>query len=184
MFTSLYHDDQIVSINLYPLFSCCPWLYFWGSCTVLFSRLLYTHVRKAGVCYHCFCAVYNVCKWSDVLCPKVTTACWRITSSHYHHYTELSEGIKLVNDDVSPVNSPHKGQWLGALIFALICARINAWENNREAGDLRRYRAHYDVTVMIPMSFVFIINWLLDLRLSLTHKELNHVINHIWCNAK
>ena len=26
---------------------------------------------------------------------------------------------------------------------------INSWINYREAGDLRRYRAHYDVTVMI-----------------------------------
>ena len=26
---------------------------------------------------------------------------------------------------------------------------INGWVNNGEAGDLRRYRAHYDVTVMI-----------------------------------
>ena len=25
---------------------------------------------------------------------------------------------------------------------------INGWVNNREAGELRRYRAHYDVTVM------------------------------------
>ena len=25
---------------------------------------------------------------------------------------------------------------------------INGWVNNREAGDLRRYRAHYDVSVM------------------------------------
>ena len=25
---------------------------------------------------------------------------------------------------------------------------INSWVNNREAGDLRRYRAHYDVTEM------------------------------------
>ena len=25
---------------------------------------------------------------------------------------------------------------------------INEWVNNREAGDLRRYRANYDVTVM------------------------------------
>ena len=48
----------------------------------------------------------------------------------------------------STVNSPHKGQWRGALIFTLICARINGWVNNREAGDLRRYRGHYDVTVM------------------------------------
>ena len=27
-------------------------------------------------------------------------------------------------------------------------AWINGWVHNREAGDLRRYRAHYDVTVM------------------------------------
>ena len=48
----------------------------------------------------------------------------------------------------SPVNSPHKGQWRGALVFSLVCVRINGWVNNREAGDLRRYRTHYDVTVM------------------------------------
>ena len=48
----------------------------------------------------------------------------------------------------SPVNSPHKGQWRGALMFSLICVWINAWVNNCEVGDLRRYRIHYDVTVM------------------------------------
>ena len=36
----------------------------------------------------------------------------------------------------SPVNSPHKGQWRGALIFSVICAWINGWVNNRVAGDL------------------------------------------------
>ena len=41
------------------------------------------------------------------------------------------------------------GQWRGALMFSLICVEINGWENNREAGDLRRHRAHYDVMVMI-----------------------------------
>ena len=30
-----------------------------------------------------------------------------------------------------------------------ICAWINGWANNREAGDLRRHRAHYDVIVMM-----------------------------------
>ena len=49
----------------------------------------------------------------------------------------------------SPVNSPHKSQWRGALTFSLIYAWINGWVNNREAGDLRRHRAHYDVFVMI-----------------------------------
>ena len=48
----------------------------------------------------------------------------------------------------SPVNSPHKGRWRGALMFSLICARINSSVNNREAGDLRRHRAHYKVIVM------------------------------------
>ena len=48
----------------------------------------------------------------------------------------------------SPVNSPHKGQCRGALMFSFICVWINDWVNNREAGDLRRYRAHSDVIVM------------------------------------
>ena len=43
---------------------------------------------------------------------------------------------------------PHKGQWRGALMFTLICVWINYWAKNREAGDLRRHRAHYGVTVM------------------------------------
>ena len=48
----------------------------------------------------------------------------------------------------SPVNSPHKGQWLGTLMFFLICAWIKVWVNNRDAGDLRRHRVLYDVTLM------------------------------------
>ena len=39
----------------------------------------------------------------------------------------------------------------GALMFSLICVCINDWVNNREAGDLRRYRAHYDVIAMCKM---------------------------------
>ena len=48
----------------------------------------------------------------------------------------------------SPVNSPHTDQWRGALMFSLICAWTGSWVNNQDAGDLRRHRAHYDVTVM------------------------------------
>ena len=42
----------------------------------------------------------------------------------------------------------HKGQWRRALMFSLICTWINGWVNNGEAGDLRLYQGHYDVTVM------------------------------------
>ena len=48
----------------------------------------------------------------------------------------------------SSVNSPHRGQGRGALLFSLIYAWINGWVNNREAGDLRRLGAYYDVTLM------------------------------------
>ena len=33
-------------------------------------------------------------------------------------------------------------------VFFDLCLK-NGWENNREAGDLRRYRAHYDGIVMV-----------------------------------
>ena len=62
---------------------------------------------------------------------------------HFPRYWPFVRGIHR-----SPVNSPHKGQWRRALMFSLICTRINRRVNNREAGDLRRYFDHYDVTVM------------------------------------
>ena len=54
-----------------------------------------------------------------------------------------------------PVNSPHKGQWRGAMMFSLICTWISDWVNNREAGDLRRHRGHYDVNVMMILTYSY-----------------------------
>ena len=62
---------------------------------------------------------------------------------HFPRYWPFVRGIHR-----SPVNSPHKGQWRGALMFSLICVWMTGWVNNHEAGDLRRHRAHYDVIVM------------------------------------
>ena len=69
---------------------------------------------------------------------------------HFPRYWPFVRGIHR-----SPVNSPRKGQWRGALVVSLICVWINGWVNNREAGDLRRYRAHYDVIVMILARQIF-----------------------------
>ena len=63
---------------------------------------------------------------------------------HFPRYCPFARGIHR-----SPVNSPHKGQWRGALMFSLICGLKNVWVNNREADDLGRQCAHYDVIVMI-----------------------------------
>ena len=65
---------------------------------------------------------------------------------HFPRYWSFVRGIHR-----SPVNSPHKGQWRGALMFALICTRINGWVNNGEAGDLRRHRVHFDVIIMFAL---------------------------------
>ena len=40
-------------------------------------------------------------------------------------------------------------QWRGALMFSFTWVSTNGWTNNRRAGDLRRHRAHYDVTVTV-----------------------------------
>ena len=56
----------------------------------------------------------------------------------------------------SSVNSPHKGQWRGALIFSLICSLTNDWANNGHTGDLRRHHAYYEVTVMLSLSLEWI----------------------------
>ena len=77
--------------------------------------------------------------WSDIVIEHDDVIKWK----HFPRYWPFVRGIHR-----SPVNSPNKGQWRGALMSSLICAWINAWVNNREAGDLKRYRAHCDVSVM------------------------------------
>ena len=100
----------------------------------------------------------NCKKWLDtglvvsVMVARVRSVCI-IFASIYHddvikwkHFPRNWPFVRGIHR--SPVNSSHKGQWRGALMFSLICVWINDWVNNREAGDLRRYSAHYDVIVM------------------------------------
>ena len=77
-----------------------------------------------------------------------TTACHDdvIKWKHFPCYWPFVRGIHR-----SPVNSPHKGQWRGASMFTVICVWINGSVSTREAGDLRRYRNHFDVIVMFNL---------------------------------
>ena len=87
---------------------------------------------------------------------------------HFPRYWPFVRGIHR-----SPVNSLHKGQWRGALMFTLICARINGWINNRKAGDLKRNRAHYDVIVMM---------WFEEQLINMTDIIKYNFITWKWCN--
>ena len=93
------------------------------------------------VSHHIFQTFY----WCEV-CISARDYSWYddvIKWKHFSLYWPFVRGIHR-----SPVNSSHKGQWRGTLMFSLICAYINSWVNNREAGDLGRHRAHYDVILM------------------------------------
>ena len=80
--------------------------------------------------------------------------CYTVHRCWLHMMTSSNGNIVCVTGHVCgeftgpQVNSPHKGRWRGALMFSLICIRRNGWINNGEAGDLKRHRVHYDVTVM------------------------------------
>ena len=75
---------------------------------------------------------------------------WWLAASWWRHQMETFSALLVIcaGNSPVPVISPHKGQWRRVLMFSLICTRINGWVNNGEAGDLRRNRTHYDVTVM------------------------------------
>ena len=62
-----------------------------------------------------------------------------INRKHFPRYWPFLRGIHR-----SPVDFPHKGQWR----WYLNCIWTNGWANNRDAGDLRHHRAHYDVSVL------------------------------------
>ena len=125
----------------------------------------YSNRQKMGyltICAH-RCIVFIMLSFNTI----VFSACVSCTSillySWWRHQMETSSALLVICAGNSPatVKSPLKGQWRGALMFSLIWTWINGWVNNREAGDLRRYRAHYDVSVMIVYKYV-LYQFLLD----------------------
>ena len=134
---------------LFPNFNCATfevWEWINNSFHTLLSVWLLLHDQN------CSCSTIHEFAWNFVLCFVVITLPGPIGSchddvikwKHFPRYWPFVRGIHRL-----PVNSPNTGKWHGALMFSVICAWINSWVNNREAGDLRRHRAHYDVIVMI-----------------------------------
>ena len=108
-----------------------------------------SHFRASGLvlksCGECLFALKKC-----IFCSGVHRKWWfMMTSSNGNTFRVTGPLCGEFTGPRSPVNSPHKGKWRGALMFSLICVWINGWVNNREAGDLRHNRAHYYVTVMV-----------------------------------
>ena len=93
---------------------------------------------------------------------------------HFPCYLPFVMGIHR-----SPVDSPRKDQWRGALMFSVICAWTNDWSNNRDAGDLRRHRAHSDVTIMQHHNYKAIYHEF-EIGRDLLARRLNRLVNIPW----
>ena len=94
-------------------------------------------------CSHCSGVLFFLCiSFDDRPRYHVHKDCWPVSmmTSSNGNISALLLFVRGIHR--WPVNSPHKGQWRGALMFSLTCAWINDWVNNRGAGDLRRHRAH------------------------------------------
>ena len=114
----------------------------------VYSRLTWPQRRKRGDLWECnyLANTLHHCECTRPFLKPQELSSYNddvMKCKHFARYSPFVRGIHR-----SPVNSPHKGQWRGALMFSLICACINGWETNHEDGDLRRPRAHYYIIVM------------------------------------
>ena len=145
--------------NRHPVTSSVCWI-IWSFCIgdedplFIFYHTLYCRLRVKDTSHD------DVMKWK-----------------HFPRYLPFVRGIHR-----SPVNSPHKSQWRGALMFSLICVWINGWINTREADDLRRYRVHCDVAVMV-LDFAYIWKFICGAGLgnmAATHLMITYGYGHEW----
>ena len=122
---------------------------WWGYLTIMAFR--HNEMRN-HICQYMF--IKKMCRHFGAVC-RFHRRLWRyimMTSSNENVFRVTGH---LCGEFTGPGEFPHKGQWRRALMFSLICVWINDWVNNREAGDLRRYRVHYDVTVMFNIRKVW-----------------------------
>ena len=122
-----------------------------GSCTgkvsihVIIGHVKFPHGVKLRL-FMLYCYIQHA----------IETSCLHSLNGHYPYHPLPALGYIVMtssNGNIFRVTGALCGEytghrWCGALMFSLICVWINGWVNNREAGDLRRHRAHYEVTVM------------------------------------
>ena len=116
--------------------------YYWSTLIKVVTHYLASWKRPFNDLNHPLIHVIDV-DWWWLKIAHFSFSWWRIKWDNFPRYWPSVRGIHR-----SLMNSSHKGQWRGVLMFSLICPWLNGWVNNCEAGDLRRHHAHYDVIVM------------------------------------
>ena len=99
-------------------------------------QLCYTQIKnRSWTAWH---HIFN-CLWV----PNITHAWWRRQMETFSALLAHCAGNSPITGEF-----PSQRPVTSSLMFSLISAWTNGWVNNRNAGDLRHHRAHYDVTVM------------------------------------
>ena len=85
---------------------------------------------------------------------------WFMNALVHRMMTSSNGNIFRVTGHLCREFTGHKGQWRGSLIFFFYLCLSKRLSKQARGGDLRRHRAHYDVTVMgtavLPvMSYIF-----------------------------
>ena len=102
--------------------------------------------------------------WFEMLSCSLWRHCNVWDLSERLSYWELIENISR--------KFTYNGQWCRASMFSLIYTWTNGWLNNQDAGDLRCYHAHYDVTVMYG---TWVRDWAIGSWLR-TSRENSHIM--------
>ena len=99
----------------------------------------------------------TVCEWIHRIVLGGHWSSARTEKSWWRHQMETFSALLTLCAGNSPVTGefPTKASDAQFWWIFLICACMDGWINNREVGDLRRHRTHYDVTVMWRISFYF-----------------------------
>ena len=111
-----------------------------------------------------------ILSWDEIMMTSSNGNIFRVTGHLWREFTGPSE---------VPAQRPMTRSF--GVFFDL---RLNNdWVNNREAGDLRRYRAHYDVIVMIMWIKIRLLSWV-GMCCRYWHSQLkivnaNHITEHI-----
>ena len=87
---------------------------------------------------------------SHVLCDRCQYGAGTILPTWWHDQMETSSALlaTCAGNSSVPSEFPTQSSVTRSFDGFFLSVWINGWVNNREVGDLRRYRAHYDVTVM------------------------------------
>ena len=102
------------------------------------------HVPDFDIKWNDFAPKPGITNYKIYAKPLRFYAWWRHQMETFSALVALCAGKSSVTGEFPT----HKGQWRRAFVFSLICAWINDWVNNHEAGDLRRYRAQSDIIVV------------------------------------